>query len=114
MAILSNGVTICPQKSYYSLVTKSLITLSTCILLALLVAYHALEVQVSDSFTFSIQVRFSSFPRNRRIFIFLNAVTEILKFVPVATSLMQSRIKGDRCMMASEIRLQFFYGLVFV
>ena len=39
----------CFQDSFYSLALKSLITVSTLILLGLIVAYHALEVQVSIS-----------------------------------------------------------------
>jgi len=44
------------QDSFYSIAVRSLITLSTVVLLGLIVAYHALEVQVinyciSDSFT---------------------------------------------------------------
>jgi len=37
------------QDSFYSLALKSLISFSTLILLALIVAYHALEIQVSKS-----------------------------------------------------------------
>ena len=35
------------QESYYSIALKSIICISTFILLALILAYHALEIQVS-------------------------------------------------------------------
>ena len=35
------------QESYYSIVLKSIICISTIILLTLILAYHALEIQVS-------------------------------------------------------------------
>ena len=41
---------VCFQASFYSTALKTLISVSTVILLGLIVAYHALEVQVRDSF----------------------------------------------------------------
>lgn len=39
-------LSFCPQASFYSTALKTLISVSTVILLGLIVAYHALEVQV--------------------------------------------------------------------
>jgi len=36
------------QESFYSLALKSIISISTLILLVLIVAYHALEIQVRE------------------------------------------------------------------
>lgn len=43
---------VCSQSSVYSLTVKSIISLSTLVLLGLIVAYHCCEVQVSGFFVF--------------------------------------------------------------
>lgn len=45
-------VCVCSQSSVYSLTLKSIISLSTLVLLGLIVAYHCCEVQVSGFFVF--------------------------------------------------------------
>ena len=45
--IVTRVFCLCPQASFYSTALKTLVTVSTLILLGLIVAYHALEVQVS-------------------------------------------------------------------
>ena len=43
------------QDSFYSIALKSLISVSTVILLGLILAYHALEVQVSEVLNFRFE-----------------------------------------------------------
>jgi hypothetical protein len=52
---------VCFQASFYSTALKTLISVSTVILLGLIVAYHALEVQVRDSFDSLHKLRNTSF-----------------------------------------------------